>query len=149
MKLQKDLRAFVELLIAKRVDFIIVGGHAVAYHGFPRFTGDIDIWVRPTIENGERLVDVLAAFGFGDCGVSASDFTIPERVVQLGTPPHRIDLLTSISAVEFSEAWDSRVNAALDGIGVSFLGRDALLRNKRAAGRAKDLADIEELESKP
>ena len=139
MKLQRDLREFVELLNSKGVEYVVVGGHAVAFHGFPRFTGDIDFFVCPTSKNAERIIEVLDAFGFGQAGLDSSALTTPGRVIQLGRPPNRIDLLTSISAVEFEDAWSSHVAGELDGLAVGFLSRDLLLQNKRAAGRAKDL----------
>ena len=141
MKLQRDLREFIELLNSHGIDYVVVGGHAVAYHGHPRFTGDIDFLVRPTQQNGARLVEALRAFGFSELSLAAEDFVKPESIVQLGRPPNRIDLLTSISAVSFEEAWSSRVHADLDGLPVAFLGLDELLKNKQASGRPKDVAD--------
>jgi predicted nucleotidyltransferase len=145
VKLQQDLREFIELLNSLRVDYIVIGGHAVAFHGHPRFTGDIDFLVRSTRENAERLLEALRAFGFSELALSIDDFTRPNAVVQLGRPPNRIDLLTSISGVDFEEAWDSRLRGELDGIPVSFLGLEALLKNKQASGRDKDLGDIKKL----
>ncbi|MFO0760570.1 MAG: nucleotidyltransferase [Byssovorax sp.] len=147
MKLQQDLREFVALLSSSGVDFIIVGGHAVAFHGHPRFTGDIDFLVRSTPENAERIVAALDAFGFGGVGLSPRDFTRLGFVVQLGRPPNRIDLLTSISGVDFEEAWAGRIAGEIDGLAVFFLGLDALLKNKRASGRDKDLADVRTLQA--
>ena len=146
MKLQSDLREFVELLNSRKVDYLVVGGHAVAFHGYPRFTGDIDFFVRPTRENADKIMDALLAFGFGDLGLEPESFTTPDTVVQLGRPPNRIDLLTTISAVDFDDAWAGREQGTLDGLPVFFIGRDALIRNKRAASRAKDRADLEALE---
>lgn len=145
MKLGKDLREFIELLNSRRVDYIIVGGHAVAYHGHPRFTGDIDFLVRPSSENAERLMDAVREFGFSDLHLSQHDFTKPNTVVQLGYPPNRVDLLTSISGVEFEEAWSTKVGADLDGLPIYFIGWEALLKNKRASGRDRDLADAAKL----
>ena len=143
--MQSDLSEFVGLLNAHRVDFVVVGGHAVAFHGHPRFTGDVDFFLRPTPENAKRVLDVLRAFGFGSLEVSVSDLTTHERVIQLGRPPNRIDLLTSISGVSFADAWDSRVEGKLGDHAVNFIGRDALLLNKAASGREKDKADIAKL----
>ena len=145
MKLQKDLHAFVELLNSRRVDYVVVGGHAVAFHGHPRFTGDIDFLVRPEPANAARLIEVLEAFGFGGIGVSAADFLTPGRVVQLGRVPNRIDLLTGITGVTIDEIWAGRVAGVLDDLPVQFIGKDALLKNKSATGRTKDLADAEAL----
>jgi predicted nucleotidyltransferase len=144
-KLQTDLREFIELLNSHRVDYLVVGGHAVAFHGHPRFTGDIDLFVRATSENAHRIMDVLQAFGFGGIGVVTEDFLAPDHVVQLGRPPARIDLLTSIAGVDFDAAWDSRVPAPLDGQPVNFLGWEDLIRNKKAADRDKDRADVKKL----
>ncbi|MEO8603249.1 MAG: nucleotidyltransferase [bacterium] len=144
-KLQTDLREFIALLNSRAVEYLIVGGHAVAFHGHPRFTGDIDFFVRTTAENAQRLLSVLNAFGFGDVGITAADLLTPDKVIQLGRPPNRIDMLTSISGVDFESAWSARVEAALDGQRVCFLGWNDLLRNKNAADRPQDRADVEKL----
>ncbi len=146
MKLQKDLREFIELLNSHRVEYLVAGGHAVAYHGYPRLTGDIDFFVRASRENAERIVAVLDDFGFEKLGVSPEDSIVPDRILQLGRVPNRIDILTSISGVTFEEAWSSRIEGELDDVRVSFLGRETLLRNKRASGRPRDLADLAELD---
>lgn len=146
MKLQKDLREFIALLNSKQVDYVIVGGHAVAFHGYPRYTGDIDFLVRCSPENARRLMDVLEEFGFGGVGISIDDFETPGRITQLGRPPNRIDLLTSLSGIDFDEVWSGRVASQLDDLPVAFIGKEALLKNKRASGRAKDLADVEQIE---
>jgi hypothetical protein len=145
-RLHKDLREFIELLNSRSVEFVIVGGHAVAYHGYPRYTGDIDFFVRPTGANAAKLREVLEAFGFGGAAISMDDLTRPNSILQLGVPPNRIDILTSISGVTFDEAWATRVVDKLDGLDVNFIGRAALLKNKDASGRAKDRADLEQLE---
>jgi hypothetical protein len=134
---------------------LIVGGHAVAYHGHPRFTGDIDFLLRPSTENANRVIAALGDFGFGALALKAADLTVPGQVVQLGRPPNRaesrriapnrIDLLTSISGVAFDEAWSSPIPAILGGEAVHFLGWDALLRNKEASGRDKDSVDLKKL----
>ena len=143
--LQSDLREFIGLLNSLKVEYLVVGGHAVAFHGHPRFTGDIDFFIRATGENAERVLRVLAAFGFGSLGITAADLTEPGQVVQLGRPPNRIDILTSISGVDFDSAWTSRDPADLDGHAVNFIGADELLKNKQASGRPKDLADAAKL----
>jgi predicted nucleotidyltransferase len=144
-KLQSDLNEFVGLLNSHRVEFVVVGGHAVAFHGHPRFTGDIDLLIRPTRENAEAVLRVLRDFGFDTLKVDPADLTTPGRILQLGRPPNRIDLLTSISAVTFDEAWETRISGALDDQQVSFLGWDALIRNKTASGRDKDRLDVKRL----
>ena len=145
MRLNKDLREFLALLNSNRVEYLVVGAFAVAYHGFPRYTGDLDLFVRPSPDNSRRVLDALSQFGFGGLGIQAADLQCPGRVVQLGVRPNRIDLLTAISGVSFEDAWTTREVADLDGTPTQFIGRGALLRNKESTGRAKDLGDAEEL----
>lgn len=144
-KLQTDLSEFVGLLNSRNVEYLVVGGHAVAFHGHPRYTGDIDFFINPKVENARRVLDVLASFGFSDLGMTVDDLTVPNRVIQLGRPPNRIDILTSISGVCFDEAWLSRAPADLGGHSVNFLGWDALIKNKTASGRDKDQLDVKTL----
>lgn len=144
-KLQADLKEFIDLLNSHKVEYLLVGGHAVAFHGHPRFTGDIDFFVRTSAENVQRLLTTLDAFGFGDIGITENDLLKPKRILQLGHPPNRIDILNSISGVDFDSAWESRVEASIDGQPVIIIGWNELLQNKRAAGRQKDLGDIEKL----
>ena len=146
MPLPKDWRAFIESLNSSEVEYLIVGAVALAHHGFPRLTGDLDILVHNTPENAQRLERVLHSFGFGELGLRADDFVGAYQVIQLGVAPNRIDLLTSITGVSFDEAWRGRSVAELDGVTVSFIGRQELIRNKRATGRAQDLADVALLE---
>ena len=146
MKLQKDLREFIELLNSHGVEYLVVGDHAVAFHGYPRYTGDIDFLVRPTEENASRIVAVLESFGFSDAHEINASLTQPEKIVQLGRPPNRIDILTSASGVNFEEVWKQAIVAELEGLPVRFPDLSSLLKNKRASERAKDLADVEELE---
>lgn len=145
--LDEDLRELLALLIARRVDFLVAGGHAVAFHGYPRFTEDLDLFVRATPENGARILAALEAFGFGGLGLTVDDFTADDRVIQLGRAPNRVDLLTHLWGVDFDEAWSRRVEASLDSIPVAMLGRADLMRNKRATGRPQDLADVAALEA--
>ena len=140
---------FVDLLrafVAHDVRFLIVGAYALALHGRPRATGDMDVWVDATPENASRIVRALAAFGAPMDQVSASDFTTPGVVFQMGVPPVRIDLLTALTGLTFDEAWPGRVRETLGDVPVDFIGREAFIRNKRATGRAKDLGDIEGME---
>ncbi len=146
MRLSNDLREFLELLNSRGVDYVIVGAHSLAFHGRPRYTGDLDVLIRPTSDNAAKLVALLNEFGFVDSGFKTSDFTEPEKVIQLGCTPNRIDLLTSISGVSSEEAFATRVSGELDSIPVFILGRDALIRNKRAVGRPQDYADLDALE---
>ena len=145
MPLTKDSREFVECLRSNKVEFLIVGALAVSWHGFPRYSGDIDLFVRPTRDNAARLMLALQQFGFSALGISLDDLSTENRVIQLGVEPNRIDLMTSISGITFEEAWNSRVPATLEGIEVDFISREALIRNKRASGQSKDLIDIDAL----
>ena len=144
-KLQSDLKEFIELLNSHGVEYVVVGGHAVAFHGHPRFTGDIDFFIRMTSSNVNRILAVLEDFGFGGLGITEQDLLQPERIIQLGQPPNRIDILTSISGVDFESAWDKRVETVMDDQAVNILGWNELLKNKRVAARPKDLADVEKL----
>jgi hypothetical protein len=146
MGLSKDWKEFLELLNSRGVDYVIVGAHSLALHGRPRYTGHLDILVRSTPENARILVDILNEFGFAQSCFKEHDFLKPEQLIQLGRAPTRIDVLTSISGVSSEEAFASKVRAELDGIPVFILGKDALIRNKRAVGRPQDLADLEALQ---
>jgi hypothetical protein len=147
MALSKDWREFLELLNSRGVDYVIVGAQSLAFHGRPRHTGDLDILVRPNRDNARLLLAVLKDFGFEQSGFEETDFLQPEQIIQLGRVPSRIDLLTTISGVSTNEAFASKIAAALDGIPVFILGKEALIRNKRAVGRPQDLADIAALEA--
>ena len=147
MPLHKDLKEFIASLNSHDVDYLIVGAFALAFHGVPRYTGDIDILVRATPENAANVAQVLKEFSFASLGLSASDFVQPEQVIQLGYPPNRIDLLTSITGVQFEDAWAKRVSGELHGIAVYFIGRDSLIQNKKATGRTQDKADLEALDA--
>jgi hypothetical protein len=146
MRLSKDLREFLELLNSSGVEYVIVGAHSLAFHGRPRFTGDLDVLVQATPDNAAKLIDLVNRFGFADSGLKETDFLQPEQVIQLGVAPNRIDLLTSITGVSCADAFATRVSAELDEIPVFILGKEALIRNKRAVGRPQDLADLETLE---
>src|SRR6266550_4213831 len=147
MRLSNDLREFLELLNSRGIEYVIVGAHSLAFHGRPRYTGDLDILVRATPENAAKLIDLLNHLGFADAGFKESDFTRPEQLIQLGRAPNRIDLLTSITGVTTDEALAGKVPAELDGIAVFILSKDTLIRNNRAAGRPQDIADLDMLES--
>lgn len=145
MPLQKDLREFIESLNSHRVEYLIVGAFALAFHGVPRSTRDIDIVVGTTPESAALVEEVLGVFSFASLALSARDFLAPDQVIQLGHPPNRIDGLTSITGVTFENAWAGCVVAELHGIPVHFIGREALIRNKRATGHTQDKADLEAL----
>jgi len=139
---------FVDLLrafIAAEVRFLIVGAYALAIHGRPRATGDLDVWIEPSRENARRVMRALAAFGAPLGEVSEADFTTPGVTYQIGVPPGRIDVLTDLTGLSFADAWPDRVQKPFGDVTVDFIGRDAFIRNKRATGRAKDLGDIEGL----
>lgn len=145
MKIPNDLRAFVELLNAAGAKYLVVGGYAVAFHGHPRFTGDIDLFIEPSADNSRVLSTVLDDFGFGELNIGSADFVREDMILQLGLPPNRIDIMTSIDGVSFSQAWPKRVSAVIDGLEMVFISRELLIQNKLASGRAKDVADAEEL----
>ncbi len=147
MSLSRDFVEFIECLISRQVDYLLVGGHALAFHGLPRFTKDIDFWVRPTAENAEKIILALDDFGFSEIGLTREDFTIPGRIVQLGQPPNRIDILTSIDGVEFDLAFSNRVKSEYRGSRLWVIGREELILNKRSTGRKQDLLDVELLTS--
>ena len=144
--LSSDFEELLALLNAHRVRAIVVGGHALAFHGHPRYTKDLDLFVDADPDNAAALLDALTAFGFGTVGLTREDFTSPGKVVQLGVSPNRIDLMTSIDGVSFAEAWSSRVRGTFGRTPVHFIGREVFLQNKRATGRPQDLADIAALE---
>ena len=148
--MNKDFRDILALLQSEGAAFLIVGAHALAVHGYLRATGDLDLWVRPDPENAQRVWRALLRFGapVDALNLSQADLEKPGVVFQIGLPPRRIDLLTEISGIEFAEAWTTRVMQVVDGLEVPFLGREALVRNKRASGRDKDLADLRVLTKK-
>ncbi len=142
MRLPPDWSEFFALLTSHGVRFLIVGAHAMAAHGRPRATQDIDILVDRTEDNARRLGKALQAFGFDLLARDSHLFTQPERMARLGNPPLRIDIMTSITGVGFDEAWAGRLRTKVDGLDLAFLGRRELIENKRATGRPKDLADL-------
>ena len=145
MEVQKDFREFLALLNEHEVKFIIVGGYALAFHGAPRFTGDIDVFVKPDHENAKLIVNALADFGFSSLDLTIDDFQDQNKVIQLGLPPVRIDLITSISGVTWEEADASKEPGLFGDVSVSYIGKKQFIINKRASGRKKDLADLESL----
>ena len=145
MSLSADLKEFIELLNSRGVEYVIVGAHSLAFHGRPRYTGDLDILVRPSPENAEKIAAVLTEFGFAKSGFKSSDFIEPDQMIQLGRVPNRIDLLTGISGVATSEAFAQKISAELFGLPVFVLSKDLLIQNKRAVGRPQDLADLDAL----
>ena len=145
--LSPDFREFVQLLNKNNVLYLVVGGYAVGIHGHPRYTGDLDIWLLPSQENAERIIHSIQEFGFGSLPITATDLQKEGMVIQLGYPPLRIDLLTSIDGVTFEECYPNKKVVAIDGLQVAFIGYQDLLKNKKASGRHQDLGDIENLQS--
>jgi hypothetical protein len=144
--LNPDFREMLSALSAEDVEFMVVGAYAMAAHGFPRATGDLDIWFRPGEENAQRVWRALDRFGAPRSRITAADFQTPDVVFQIGLPPRRIDLITSIDAVTFEEAWCDRKQIEVECQPLSVISFEHLLRNKRACGRPKDLADAAWLE---
>ncbi len=146
IRLPPDFGEFLRLLTESGVEHLIVGGYAVAYHGHPRATGDLDIWIRMSEDNARRTEVVLKSFGFDLPQVTASLFTMPDQVIRMGNPPLRIEILTTIDGVEFSDCYQRRVEVDVDGVPFKVIALDDLKRNKRAAGRPQDLSDLERLQ---
>ncbi len=144
--LPPDFKEFLQALNQSAVDYLLVGGYAVAYHGYPRTTADIDIWIKASRENAPRTMEALRNFGIGGLDASEQMFLTPDRVVRIGVPPLRIELLTGISGVEFDPCFARRIHASIDGIPVQVISREDMLANKRATGMAKDAADVEQLQ---
>ena len=141
----KDFEELFAVFLRRGVRFVIVGAHALAHHARPRYTKDLDILLEPSEANAEKVVASLEEFGFGGLGIVAADFEEPGRILQLGVPPNRIDLMTRIDGVSFDEVWESRADGAYGRVTVAFIGYEALMRNKAASGRPQDLVDLETL----
>lgn len=146
-ELNTDLSEFVGLLAALEVEFVVVGAFALAFHGHPRYTRDIDFFVRSSEANALKLERAIKEFGFASLGLKASDFYDPDVVVQLGQEPNRIDLITRIDGISFDDVWQGKVAGQLGGTPVWFISATDYVKNKRASGRTKDLADAEEIEN--
>ncbi len=146
-----DFRDLLAALLYVQARFLVVGAHALAVHGVPRATGDLDVWIDRDPANADKVWEALVRFGapLEALGFSRSDLTAASSVIQIGIPPRRIDLLTEITGVEFGRAWPNRVKHQVVGLSVPFLGREELVANKRATGRQRDLADLEALGEKP
>jgi predicted nucleotidyltransferase len=145
MQLDSDFNEFVALFEAHDVRFMIVGGYALAAHGLPRATGDLDAWIWIDPQNALRILKALDEFGFGELDITQADLTSNDCVIQLGYSPYRIDILTRITGVEFDDAWTRRIELEMDGVTVPFIGREDLIANKRATGRPQDIADVRRL----
>lgn len=143
--LDQDFKEFIGSLNDNDVRYLVVGGYAVAFHGHPRYTKDIDIWIELDHENAQRVIDALKQFGFGSLELKPEDFLVADQIIQLGYPPNRIDLITTLVAVDFKECFAARETAIINGILVNFIDIENLKKNKRAAGRPQDIADIAHL----
>ena len=146
--INKDFKEFIELLNKNNVKYLVVGGYALAFHGYPRYTKDLDIWVWVDRENANNILSSLADFGFSSLDLKQDDFLSPGYVVQLGQPPGRIDLLTSVTGLEFEQCYASRVTIEVQGATIDFIDLENFKKNKKAVGRHQDLADLENLEGK-
>lgn len=145
MILNPDFKEFFQLLNKNSVRYLVIGGFAVAFHGYPRFTKDIDIWLWLDPGNAKNIIKTLDEFGFKSLGLTIGDFLEPDTIIQLGNPPNRIDLLTTASGIDFNDCYQSRIEEEIDGVNLPFIDLQNLKKNKLATGRAQDLADIENL----
>lgn len=146
--LNKDFKEFAGLFRSRQVEFLIVGGYALAAYGHPRFTGDLDFWIGADEANARKVLAVLNDFGMGSLGIDLADLTQPGQVIQLGYPPGRIDLLTSIDGVDFAACYAQRLTMTMDGVSLDFIGVEDFKKNKLATGRLKDLVDLQTLQGK-
>lgn len=147
MKVHRDFKDFVSLMNANGVEYVIVGAFALSFHGHPRATGDMDVWIRRSPQNASRILKALDEFGFGSLGVTENDL-LEDKVIQLGQPPVRIDLMTELDGLTPDEVWAGRIAGRFGDMSVFYLGRETFVRNKRSLGRHKDLADLEALGEK-
>lgn len=145
MEVQPDFRELLELFNKHQVEFMLVGGYALAYHGAPRYTGDMDLFVHISSQNAARIMAALKEFGFGSVGITAEDLQEENMVIQLGVPPVRVDIVTSLTGISWQDAYSNRVQGKYGDVPVSYIGRDQFISNKKATGRKKDLADLEAL----
>lgn len=145
MELLKDFRDFIQLLNLQEVEYLVVGGYALAFHGKPRHTGDLDIWINISETNAAKMVQVLDEFGVGSLGLSKADFLKEGYVSQIGYPPLRIDILNSIDGISFPVAYRNKQTLKLEEIEISYIGLEDLITNKKATGRSQDLTDVKQL----
>jgi hypothetical protein len=145
MVLNQDFKEFIQSLNENNVRYLIIGGYAVAYHGHPHYTKDLDVWIELGRENAVNLLKSLNQFGFGSLGLTAEDFLEPDQIIQLGYPPSRIDILNTLEGVDFESCYVSKVIATIDDIPMNFIDLENLRKNKKATGRLQDLADLENL----
>ena len=144
--LSKDFKEFIELLNENKVRYLVVGGYAVAFHGHPRYTKDIDVWIELSPDNANKMLDALKKFGFGSLGLKPEDFLESDQIIQLGYPPSRIDILTTLKDLKFEDCYKTKVEVEIQDLHIDFIDIENLKKNKRATGRPQDLADVENLE---
>lgn len=144
--LNQDFKEFIQLLNDNQVKYLVIGGYAVAVHGYPRYTKDIDVWIEMSLENAEKLMVALTEFGFGSLGLTTEDFQASDQIIQLGYPPNRIDLITTPDGIDFETCYQAKIEVIIDNIPVNFIDLDNLRKNKQASGRLQDLADLENLQ---
>lgn len=145
MEVQQDFKKLLALFNARKVDYMIVGGYALAYHGAPRYTGDLDILIKSDTTNAQKILDALSEFGFSSLGLTVDDFSQPDKVVQLGVPPVRVDILTSITGVSWDHAQANKKLGHYGEVPTFYIGKKDFIMNKKATHRHQDLADIESL----
>ena len=143
--LSRDFREFIESLNANSVRYLVVGGYAVALHGYPRYTKDLDVWIEPTVQNAQNVLNALTAFGFGSLEISTGDFLEENTIIQLGYQPNRIDLMTTLSGLTFEACYPERVQIEIQDVLIDFINLENLKTNKKETGRPQDLADFENL----
>jgi predicted nucleotidyltransferase len=146
MELNQDFKEFIELLNNHNVKYMVVGGYAVGYHGHPRYTKDIDLWVLMKSNNASNIIKSVKEFGFESLGLEEEDFLNSDNIIQLGFPPNRIVLLTEIAGVEFESCYSNKLTIEFEGVTIPFISLNDLIKNKQSSGRLQDLADAEKLE---
>ena len=144
--LNQDFQEFIQSLNDNQVRYLVVGGYAVALHGHPRYTKDIDVWIEIGPDNAQKMVKALDQFGFASLGLKEDDFLVPDQIIQLGYPPSRIDVISTLEGVDFETCYAARVEVVIDSTPVNFIDLENLKKNKKAAGRSQDLADLEHLQ---
>lgn len=148
MGLNKDFKEFIKLLNDNQVKYLIVGGYAVGFHGYPRYTKDLDIWILVSEENAENILKALHQFGFSGVGLIKEDFLKTDEFIQLGYPPNRIDIVMSCDGIDFKNCYELKKTVEIDGIVIDFIDLESLKKNKKSTGRLQDLADLDNLESR-
>jgi hypothetical protein len=146
MVLNKDFKEFLELLTNLKIKYLVVGGYAVSLHGYPRYTKDLDIWVKPAPDNADKVLDALKKFGFGSAGITTDDLNEEGKFILLGNPPNRIDLITSCDGVDFDECYKNKIEVDVYDIKINFINLENLKKNKKALNRPQDLADLDNLQ---